>query len=147
MGSHMKAIENEILSWPSVSVRPHQFVAREFRFNRAEIGHLHLWGMLDIPFPRAVRDVLVEAGLAEEHHRVPDSGWTSFRIGGAGDAEHVLWLMRLSWLRYAMKTAADPAGLLKDETERLRLNPRMASLLGRFAPAGKQGSVLLVRCW
>lgn len=137
MSSHMKALEQEILSWPSVSVQPHQFVAREFRFNQAEIGHVHLWGMLDIPFPRSIRDALLEAGLAEQHHWVPDSGWTSFRIRGAADTAHALWLMRLSWLRYALKTVPDPADFLKAEAGRLHLSPEIESLLAKFAPAKK----------
>jgi Family of unknown function (DUF5519) len=41
---------------------------------------MHKGGVVDIPFPRAVRNALLAAGLAEQHHWVPNSGWTTFRI-------------------------------------------------------------------
>lgn len=132
MSSFAKTFEQEILSWPSVSVHPHQFAARQFRFNRAEIGHLHLWGVLDLPFTRPLRDALIAAGLAGQHHFLPDSGWTTFRIRGAQDLDRALWLMRLSWLRYALKTVPEPADFLRAECGRLHLTPEVASLLERF---------------
>ena len=42
--------------------------------------------------------------------------------------------MRLSYLRYALKTTSDPRGLLEQESERLRLNPQFKSLLEPFVP-------------
>ena len=48
------------------------------------------------------------------------------------DIEHALWLMRLSYLRYALKTANDPRGMLEQESEELNLSPEFKSLLVRF---------------
>jgi hypothetical protein len=45
---------------------------------------------------------------------------------------HALWLLRLSYLRYALKSASNPRHLLEEENERLHLNPRFTSLLGPF---------------
>ena len=137
MNSHLKQLEQEILSWPQVTRRPHQFLAHEFRFNNAEIGHLHAWGMLDIPYPRAVRDAPLEEELAEQHKFVPDSGWTTFHIHGAEDIPHARWLMRLSWLRYALKSAPNPQELLRTESQQLKLSRRLVSLLELFIPANK----------
>ena len=87
-------------SWPEVSAtHPHRFGGREFRFRAAEIGHVHTGGIVDIPFPRAVRNALLDEGLAEEHHWVPNSGWVTYRVRGENDLQHALWLMRLSYLR------------------------------------------------
>src|ERR1700682_5468815 len=36
---------------------------------------------------------------------VPNSGWTTFHVRDEGDLDHALSLMRLSYLRYALKTA------------------------------------------
>lgn len=105
---YLKEIESRILEWPGVSAHPHRFGGKEFRFGRAEIGHLHRDGTLDIPFPRAVRDALVEEGRAEGHRWVPNSGWTTFRVRSAQDVAHAVELMRLSYDRYANKTADPP---------------------------------------
>jgi hypothetical protein len=134
MMEHLKKLEDAVSGWPQVSVHPHRFGGREFRFGSAEVGHIHTGGIVDIPFPRPVRDALMADGLAEEHHWVPNSGWTTFRIHSEDDLKHALWLMRLSYLRYKLKTAADPHGLLKQESERLRLSPQFKSLLELFVP-------------
>jgi hypothetical protein len=130
---HLKKLEDEVSAWPNISVHPHRFGGREFRFGSAEVGHVHAGGVVDIPFPRSVRDALLADGLAEEHHWVPNSGWITFRVRRDGDLKHALWLMRLSYLRYTLKTAADPRGLLKQESEELGLSPQFKSLLESFA--------------
>ena len=137
MRSILSQLKEELLSWPHVSAHPHRFGGQEFRFDKAEVGHVHFWGALDIPFPRAIRDALLESRLAEVHHWVPDSGWVTFRVRGADNLEHAVWLMRLSYLRYALKTVADPLEFLKHESAQLRLNSTIASLLARHAPANK----------
>src|SRR5262245_14561390 len=107
----------------------------------AEVGHVHTNGVVDIPFPRSVRDALVEDRLAEEHHWVPNSGWITFRIRSEQDFDHALWLMRLSYLRYALKSATEPPRLFEQESEGMRLNPRIKSLIEPFVPkTAKQGS-------
>jgi hypothetical protein len=78
---------------------------------------------VDIPFTRAVRDALLADGLAEEPGWVLNSGWTTFQVPGEVDLQRALWLMRLSYLRYAFKTASDPSGMLERESEELGLSP------------------------
>ena len=130
----LSEIERHLLSWPEVSVHSRRFGGREFRFGSAEIGHLHIGGIVDIPFPRTVRDALLDDGLAEEHRWVPNSGWITYRVRGENDLEHALWLMRLSYVRYVLKTAADPLGLVEREGEQLRLSPRFKTLLAALIP-------------
>jgi luciferase-like monooxygenase len=105
----VNALENEVAEWPEVSVRPHRFGGKEFRFRHAEVGHVHENGIVDIPFPRAVRDALLAKGLAEEHHWVPNSGWTTLRVRNEKDVRHALWLLRLCYERYASKAQAEAA--------------------------------------
>ena len=136
MSPDSERLREEVSSWPGISVHAHRFAAREYRFGSAEVGHAHLWGDVDIPFPRPVHDFLLERGLAEQHRWVPDSGWTTFRIRGDEDVEHAVWLMRLSYLRYALKSAASPLPLLQAEAERLHLSPDLVTILSRFAPRG-----------
>jgi len=127
-------LEEEISTWPSVAVRPHRFGGWEFLFGRAEVGHVHSNGIVDIPLPRPLHDALLAEGLAEEHRWVPESGWISFRIRGEQDFKHALWLMRLSYLRYALKRASDPQMLFEQEARELRLTPRFKSLFAPFVP-------------
>lgn len=131
--SHLQDLEREVAAWPNVTVHPHRFGGKEFRFGRAEIGHLHTDGTVDVPFPRAVRDALIEGGQAEEHRYVPNSGWTTFRVRSQAGARHAVELLRLSYLRYAVKTAADPVEFIKDESEALRIGPRFTRLIEEFA--------------
>ena len=131
--NYLSDLENAVASWPDVTVHPHRFGGKEFRFGKAEIGHLHTNGTVDIPFPRAVRDALIEEGQAEEHRWVPNSGWTTFRMRSRADFGHALELMRLSYLRYAVKASADPAAFLKNESDALHIGGRFANLLEKFA--------------
>lgn len=130
----LKKVEDEASTWVNVSVHPHRFGGTEFRVGSAEVGHVHTGGDVDIPFPRAVRDVLLAERLAEEHRWVPSSGWITFRVRSDEDLRHALWLMRLSYVRYALKTASDPRGLLEQESEKLHLSSKLKSLLQPFVP-------------
>ena len=98
------------------------------------MGHVHTVGIVDIPFPRSVRDALLADGLAEEHRWVPNSGWITFQMRSEKDLSYALWLMRLSYLRYALKISTDPQKLFEPESEQLRLSPRFKSLLEPFVP-------------
>lgn len=136
MKSQLEEFEREISGWPDVSVHSHRFGGREFRFRKAEVGHVHTNGVVDIPFPRPIRNALLEDGLAEEHRWVPDSGWTTFRMGQERDLKHALWLMRLSYLRYALKTDENPRNFFERETSDLHLGPRLKLLLASLIPSG-----------
>jgi hypothetical protein len=131
---HLRRLEEEVSAWPSISVHQHRFGGKEFLIGSAEVGHMHEDGIVDIPFPRAVRNALLAAGLAEQHHWVPNSGWITFRMRGEEDLSHGLWLMRLSYLRYALRAASDPRELLEQESEELHLSSEIKSLLEPFVP-------------
>lgn len=129
-----RRLKDEVSLWPSMSVYPHRFAALEYRFGDAEVGHVHFWGDVDIPFPRPIHNFLLAHNLAKQHRWIRDSGWTTFHIGGDQDIDHAIWLMRLSYVRYALKSAPDPAHLLEQEDERLHLH-LLKSMLARFIPA------------
>jgi hypothetical protein len=99
MSEYLKKLEAEVSRWPDVSFYPQRFGDREFLRGSAEVGHVHVSGVVDIPFPRSVRDALLAEGLAEDHGWVPNSGWITFQMRGEADLGHALWLMRLSHLR------------------------------------------------
>ena len=134
MTNHLQQLQSLVSSWPHISLHPHRFGGHEFRFANAELGHLHTDGTLDIPFPRTIRDALLHEGLAQEHPWIPNSGWTTFRLRGEKALPHAVWLLRLSYLRYALKTSSDPAKLFEQENAALQLTPRFKALLERFVP-------------
>lgn len=134
MMNYLKTLEAEVSAWPNVLIHPHRFGGREFRHGNAEVGHTHTGGIVDIPFPRSVRNALLAEGLAEEHRWVPNSGWTTFQIRSEEGLKHALWLIRLSYLRYALKTATDPHKLFERESEQLHLSSQWKALLEPFVP-------------
>ena len=131
---HLKKLEDEVFTWTNISIHPHRFGGMEFLFGAAEVGHVHTKGIVDIPFTRPIYDALLADGLAEAHHWVPNSGWVTFRIRSEQDIEHALWLMRLSYLRYVLKSVRDPRTMFERETEKLHLSLRFRSLLEPFVP-------------
>jgi hypothetical protein len=92
-------ISEEVLGWPGVTSATHRFGGVEFLLGRRELGHLHGDRLVDLPFPRRVRDELVAAGRARPHHVLPESGWVSFSIESDDDAEAAIELFRLSYER------------------------------------------------
>ena len=56
-------LKDEVSSWPGISVRPHRFAALEYRLGKAEVGHVHFWGDVDIPFPRRFMTSSLSANL------------------------------------------------------------------------------------
>ena len=92
-------IEREVASWAGVTTHAHRFGGIEFRLGRRELGHLHGDELADLPFPRRIREMLVETGRAEIHRFRPVSGWVSKPIAGAQDVDDAIELFRLSYER------------------------------------------------
>ena len=90
-------ITEAVTSWAKVSVQPHRFGGVEYQIGRREIGHIHGDHLVDIPFPRKLRDQIVEAGRAQPHHILPETGWVSFYIRQEGDVEKAIALLRESY--------------------------------------------------
>lgn len=126
--------DREVMSWVGVTSHPHRFGGREYRFGSAEIGHMHAGGTLDIPFPLSIHDALLADGLAEEHRWVPNSGWVTFQMRDEKDVEHAVWLMRMSYLRYALKRASDPQSTMEWHMRAMSPTPRYQSLIEALLP-------------
>jgi hypothetical protein len=69
----------------------------EYRLGSREIGHMHGDHLLDIPFPKRVRDEIVLAGEAEPHHILPESGWVSFYLRKEADIDRAIGLLKRSY--------------------------------------------------
>jgi hypothetical protein len=90
-------IRQTLLTWKGVEALPHRFGGIEFQLQKRELGHLHGDDLLDIPFPKKVRDELVADGMAEPHHLLPDMGWISFYLREFADVERAIALLRRSY--------------------------------------------------
>ena len=92
-----QTINQAVLSWEETTKRRHRYGGTEWRLGRREIGHIHGNYLVDIPFPKKVRDEVVAAGEAEAHHILPDSGWISLFLREPEDVERVILLLHRSF--------------------------------------------------
>jgi FMN phosphatase YigB (HAD superfamily) len=105
----------EVAAWPHVNTNEHRFEGREFTLGPREVGHVHRWGIVDVPFTKRLRETLTEEGTTGEHHLVPESGWTTHYIEDEDDVERAIWLLRLSYLYHVNNLKKTPAGAEKFE--------------------------------
>jgi hypothetical protein len=131
----MKSLVEQVSSWPGVTCHEHRFGGMEFRVGAREVGHVHWFGIVDIPFTVKIKDALIRAGRAEQHHWVPDSGWTTVRVKEHG-RDNALALLRLSYLRIQAKSSdAVAANEAAEELESSGLEPDVKEAVGLPAPA------------
>jgi len=124
----------EISARPQVSIRPHRFGGRKFRFGTRKRGTCTLARSLTCPFP------------AQSAMRGWSKVWLTSTIGFPSQVGSLSVLgtrmistmpsgsCRLSPLGYALKTASDSRGLLQQQSEGLHLNHRFTSLFEPFVP-------------
>jgi predicted DNA-binding protein (MmcQ/YjbR family) len=98
-----ETIKEVVLSWDGVAAHTHRHGGTEYRLGKREIGHTHGDSLVDIPFPKTVRDELVSAGRAEPFHVLSKSGWVSVYLRAATDVERAIELLRLSFDLAAQK--------------------------------------------
>ena len=92
-----KQIVDTLLTWEGIEAHPHRFGGTEFRIGKREIGHIHGDSLVDIPFPKKVRDEIVAAGEASPHHILPETGWVSFYLKDDRDVEKAIILLNRSY--------------------------------------------------
>ena len=92
-----RIITQTVLTWDGVGTASHRFGGVEYRLGTRELGHIHGDHLVDIPFPKKVRDEIVTARLAEPHHILPDTGWVSFYLRESGDTQKAIDLLRRSY--------------------------------------------------
>ena len=93
-----KQIVDTLLTWQGIETHLHRFGGTEFRIGKREIGHIHGDSLVDIPFPKKIRDEIVAAKEAEPHHILPETGWVSFYLREEADVERAIALLKRSWL-------------------------------------------------
>ncbi|MFD1956609.1 luciferase family protein [Paenibacillus thailandensis] len=101
--SARELLSESLLSHPGVSRQPHRFGGIEFVYEGKEIGHVHGDHLVDILFPKPVRDELVASGRAQPHHMFPESGWVSVYIKSGDDAASAIEMLKLKYDLMASK--------------------------------------------
>ena len=86
-----------VTAWAGMTSQPHRFGGVEYVLGTREIGHIHGDHLVDIPFPKKVRDEVVAAGRAQPHHILPDTGWVSFYLRQENDVESAITLLQESY--------------------------------------------------
>jgi len=97
VSSAQQQITAAVLAWAGTSAEPHRFGGTEYRLGTREIGHIHGDYLVDIPFPVQVRTELVNAGAAEPHHLLKESGWVSFYLRQHEDIARAIALLQRSY--------------------------------------------------
>ncbi len=64
VSSAQALITEVVTAWAGVTVQPHRFGGVEYVIGKREIGHIHGDQLVEIPFPKKVRDEIVTAGRA-----------------------------------------------------------------------------------
>ena len=90
-------ITEAVTSWAGVTSQPHRFGGVEYVIGRREIGHIHGDHLVDIPFPKKMRDEIVTTGRAQPHHILPETGWVSFYLRQESDVEQAIALLCKSY--------------------------------------------------
>jgi predicted DNA-binding protein (MmcQ/YjbR family) len=91
------SITKTVVAWDGVTVATHRFGGVEYMIGKREIGHIHGDQLVDIPFPKKVRDEIVAAGRAQPHHILPETGWVSFTLRQNDDVEKAVALLNESY--------------------------------------------------
>src|SRR5262249_5650555 len=103
----IETVRGGVASGAGVTTHDHRFGGIEFRRGRRELGHLHRT-FADLPFPRRVRDELVEHGRAKPHHVLPQSGWVTVPMRTASEIANVIDLFRQNYERGAEASRSSP---------------------------------------
>jgi predicted DNA-binding protein (MmcQ/YjbR family) len=90
-------ITQTVISWSGVTVHSHRFGGVEYLLGKREIGHIHGDYLIDIPFPKKVRDAIVQEKRAQPHHILPESGWVSFYLRQPEDVGQAIALLAESY--------------------------------------------------
>ena len=135
-----KQIIDTLLSWEGMESHPHRFGGTEFRIGKREIGHIHGDSLVDIPFPKKVRDEIVAAGDAQPHHILPETGWISFYLKEDGDVEKAIILLKRSYeIAMKQKSRSCPQKFVPLSSIWMECSPILSrSLMRRRLPCSKK---------
>lgn len=95
--SSTSRIVSTVAAWPGIHTDDLQSSGKDFLLGRREIGHVHGNQLVDIPFPKKLRDELVANGRAKPHGILPKSGWVSIPLESDQAMDDAIELLKLSY--------------------------------------------------
>jgi deazaflavin-dependent oxidoreductase (nitroreductase family) len=126
----MAALQRDVAAWDGVRAEEGRFDSVVFRVGRREIGHVHRDGVADLPFPRSLREQVLDAGQAGPH-RAGVAGFVSAPVRRADQVAGVVALFRLN---YERAVASAPPGAASSAAATAATAPSLAepeaSMLG-----------------
>ncbi|ADI15633.1 luciferase family protein [Truepera radiovictrix] len=104
-------IDSAVSRWKGVTAHPHRFGGTAYRLGTRELGYHHGEHLVDIPFPKRVRDGLLassvtgparapsgaDRGAAQAHHVLTESGWVSIYLRRPEDVGRAVALLRRAY--------------------------------------------------
>lgn len=136
-------VMREVRRWPGVQIRTHENPLAsdpddgvEFRLYGRQIGHIHHDCAVHLSLTRALKEMVLEQGLALPLEQAGSQGWVAYVPEILDDAQRVIWLLRLNYVRLRRQRmspdAAAASPLLREHEGALgELSPSMASVLQR----------------
>jgi luciferase-like monooxygenase len=136
-------VMREIRRWPGVQIRPHLNPTSpdpddgvEFRFCGRQIGHIHHDCAVHVSFTRALKQMVLEQGLALALEQAGSATWVAYVPETLDDVQRAVWLLRLNYVRLRRQRlspdAAAASPLLREHEGALgELTPSMANVLQR----------------
>lgn len=96
----------EIRRWPGVQIRPHINPLAddaedgvEFRLFGRQVGHIHHDCAVHVSLTRALKQTVVDQGLALPLVQAGSPGWVAYVPELLQDAQRAIWLLRLNYVR------------------------------------------------
>jgi Family of unknown function (DUF5519) len=136
-------VMKEVRRWPGVQTRPHLNPLAEdpddgveFRLYGRQIGHIHHDCSVHLSLTRALKQTVIEQGLALPLEQAGSPGWVVYAPEILEDAQRAIWLLRLNYVRMRRQrmspdAAASSTLLRQHEVALGELTPSMATVLQR----------------
>jgi hypothetical protein len=136
-------VMKEVRRWPGVQIRPHLNPLAdddgddgvEFRLYGRQIGHVHHDCSVHLSLTKALKQMVIEQGMAQPLEQAGSPGWAAFQAERVEDAARAIWLLRLNYVRLRrQRLSPDVAArseLLREHERALELSPSMTTVLQR----------------
>jgi hypothetical protein len=136
-------VMREVRRWPGVQIRPHLNPTAadpddgvEFRLYGRQIGHIHHDCAVHVSLTRALKQMVLEQGMALPLEQAGSPLWVAFAPEIPADAQRAIWLLRLNYVRLRRQRlspdAAAASPVLREHEGALgELSPSIADALHR----------------
>lgn len=136
-------VMKEVRRWPGVQLLAHRNPFSggeedgvEFRLYGRQVGHVHSNCTVHLSLTRTLKQMVVDQGLAEPLEQAGSASWAAYLAERVDDAERVIWLLRLNYVRLRRQrmspAAAASSELLREHEGALgQLSPSLATALER----------------